>query len=247
MIIHSYENGQRADACINYLRESECAKNVDQIILLPIPTTRDNCTIFNTKIYINDVLDMLEGEVFVSGYGLPDGFTEQARRRGALVVDLAEDESFLLENAELTAMCALGIFLGSTVISPRDLRLGIVGYGRIGKRLTNLFLYLGANVKVFTSRENMRLELCEFGVASVSSAKDADLGRLDILINTAPAVIFDPKMIPHGLRIIDLASGENFPGVPNVERYPSIPAKMFPRSAGRAWGKALERHLLEGR
>ena len=247
MIIHSYENSQRADACIDYLRGSECAKIVDQIILLPIPTTRDNCTIFNTKIYINDVLDMLDGEILVSGYGLPNGFGERARQSGAYVVDLMEDEDFLLENAELTALCALGIFLGSTKISPRDLSVGVVGYGRIGKRLTNLFLYHGANVKVFTSRENMRLELCEWGVASVSSAKDADLGGLDILINTAPAVIFDPQVIPSGLRVIDLASGDNFPGVPKVEKYPSIPAKMFPCSAGRAWGRALERHLLKVR
>lgn len=244
MIIHSYENGQRADACIDYLRGSECAKYVDRIILLPIPTTRDNRTIFNTKIYINDVLDMLGNETLVSGYGLPDDFTECAMQKGTCVVDLLKDEDFLLENAELTALCALGIFLGSTKISPRDLSVGVVGYGRIGKRLTNLFLYLGSRVKVFTSRENTRLELCEWGVASVSSAKDADLGGLDLLINTAPAVIFDPESIPCGLRLMDLASGNNFPGVAGVEKYPSIPAKMFPHSAGRAWGRAIERNLL---
>lgn len=244
MIIQSYENSQRADACIDYLRGTECAKTVERIILLPIPTTRDNFTIFNTKVYINDVLDMLDSDTLVSGYGLSDNFISDARSRGAYVVDLEREEDFLLENAFLTALCALGIFLGSTKSSTRDTRVGVVGYGRIGKQLTNIFLYLGAKVKVFTSRENMRLELCEYGVASASSVKDAHLGDLDILINTAPAVIFDPLSIPTGLRVMDLASGDNFPGLSGVEKYPSIPAKMFPMSAGKAWGRAVERCIL---
>ena len=244
MIIHSYENGQRADSCIEYLRGMECAKNVEHVVLLPIPSTKDNRMVLNTKVYINDVLDMLDGDTLVSGYGLPEGFALDAKERGAEVIDLLLDEDFLVENAELTTLCTLGIFLCSTKSSPRDISVGIVGYGRIGKILTNLFLYLGSRVKVFTSRDDTRLELCECGVASASSVRDARLDGLDVLINTAPAVIFGQGAIPHGLRVMDLASGDNFPGIPTVEKYPSIPAKMFPCSAGRAWGRAIERYLL---
>ena len=57
---------------------------------------------------------------------------------------------------------------------------------------TNLLLYLGARVRVFTSRESTRIDLCGYGVASVASSSDADLSCLDILINTAPAPIFPP-------------------------------------------------------
>ncbi|MBQ7343472.1 MAG: hypothetical protein IJW53_01765 [Clostridia bacterium] len=246
MIIHSYENGLRADACIDYLRGSEYARNRNKIVLLPIPTTKDKCTIFNTKVYIDEVLDEIyEGDV-VSCYGLPENFSRFIEERGAVTVDLSFDEEFLLENAELTALSALGIFLGSTRLSPREVSVGIVGYGRIGKKLTSLFLFLGAKVRVFTSRESTRLELCEWGVASAVSAEGADLSGLDLLINTAPAPIFRRESIPEGLRIMELASGENFDGISGVERYPSVPAKMFPYSAGRAWGRAIERHLREG-
>jgi hypothetical protein len=64
-------------------------------------------------------------------------------------------------------------------------------------------------------------------------------------VNTAPAVIFDTSSgaVPDGLRIIDLASGDNFPGLASVEKYPSVPAKMFPLSAGRAWGRSIERFM----
>jgi hypothetical protein len=121
--------------------------------------------------------------------------------------------------------------------------VGVVGYGRIGKRLTNVLLYLGARVRVYTSRETTRIDLCEYGVASAASSGRADLSGLDILINTAPAVIFGRDTVPTDLSVIDLASGDNFPGR-DVERYPSVPAKMLPFSAGKAWGRAVERFIV---
>lgn len=244
MMIHSYENGKRATACISYLEASEIADDARDIILLPIPSTRDNETILNTNIYINEVLDGVEDGTVISGYGLPGAFIDAAIARGGRVLDLSLDENFLLLNAELTALCALGIFLGNGERAPADVSVGIVGYGRIGRRLTELFLYLGAKVRVFSTRRSARIDLGEYGVASEESSEDADLSGLDILFNTAPAVIFRPERIPRELRIIDLASGDNFPGV-SVEKYPSVPAKMFPLSAGRAWGMAVERFIAD--
>ena len=247
MIIHSYESSPRSDACVRYLRESDVAKCVEKIILLPIPTTKDNRTVSKTNIYINEVLDGISAENVICGYGLPDEFTDNARQMGARVFDLGRDEDFLSYNAQLTALCALGIILGSTAVSIGDMTVGVVGYGRIGKRLTNILLYLGASVRVFTSRESVRLELCEWGVATALSAVGADLSGLDILINTAPARIFEPSAIPKNLRVIELASGDNFQGLDRVEKYPSIPAKMFPASAGIAWGKAVERFIADNK
>lgn len=242
IMIHSYENGKRAESCIEYLKSSQCIDNIGSIILLPIPTTRDNHTILNTKVYISEVLGEINGGTVISGYGVPDSFLTEAEKRGARVLDLSLDEEFLSENADLTALCTLGILLGGGEYAPRDLSVGVVGYGRIGKRLTNMLLYLGARVRVFTSRENTRIDLSEYGVASAMSAVDADLSGLDLLINTAPARIFPPENIPDSVRVIDLASGDNFPGM-EVEKYPSVPAKMFPKSAGKVWGRAVERFI----
>ena len=229
---------------MEYLRGVELCEKWENIILLPIPSSRDKKTVLNTKVVINDLLSAVDNKTFVSGYGLDDEFISGVCALGGGAVDLARDEGFLGENAYLTALATIGIFLNTTTVSPSDASIGIVGYGRIGKRLANLLLYLGASIRVFTSRRDTRLDLCECGVASVISCADADLSGLDLLINTAPAVIFSPEVIPAGLRIIDLASGDNFPGVAGVEKYPSIPAKMFPLSAGRAWGRALESYLV---
>jgi hypothetical protein len=117
---------------------------------------------------------------------------------------------------------------------PKDVSFGIVGYGRIGREITRLLLFLGASVRVFTTRKDVRLLLSEFGVSTSESVCGADLSGIDVLINTAPARIFDNGDDPYlkKMRVIDLASGNNFPSLENAESYPSIPAKMYPESSG---------------
>lgn len=243
MIIHTYEKGGRGRACADYLYEKSREIDLDEIIVLPIPTTRDNKYLKDSEIPLDDIVKMVRRGVFVIGYSLPKEFSERLIERGAYVFDAGLDENFLTMNAELTALCTLGILLTTSERVPSDLKFGIVGYGRIGKKLTEELLFLGADVRVYTSRDNMRLELCEFGVASSMSTKNASFSGIDILINTAPAVIFDASSIPDGLRVIDLASGNNFPFLESYERYPSIPAKMFPISSGRALAAAALSHL----
>ncbi len=246
MIIHSYENSKRADACMKYIRGAEKLKFLESVVLLPIPTTRDNKTILGTKDYICDVFEFAHDTTLVVGYGLPDDVTGEADRLGVPLFDVSRDEEFLSANAELTAVATVGIILNTTELSPSDMSVGIVGYGRIGKRLARLLLYLGAGVRIYTSNPTTRLELCEFGVATSMSTSEADLSGLDILVNTAPAEIFDTSeggSFPTDLRVIDLASGNNFPNLKDVEKYPSVPARMFPRTAGVEWGKAIERFI----
>lgn len=241
MIIHSYENGLRSDACVQYIRGLDCFEGVEELLLLPIPSTRDNKTILGTNIVIDSLISLVDGASLVVGYSLPATFKSTLTGVGCPVHDVGCDEEFLCENAELTAQAALGILLNTAGASVSDLRVGIVGYGRIGKRLARLLLCLGSSVRVYSSDVGKRLDLGEWGITTALSAKDADLSELDVLVNTAPAAIFDTEHFPEGLRVIDLASGDNFPGLSSVEKYPSIPAKMFPRSAGVAWGRSIER------
>lgn len=246
MIIHSYETSKRADACIEYIRNREKAKTLDTLFLLPIPTTRDKKLILGTDVCIYDVLDLADVSSLIVGYGLPSEMMRMAKEKGIAVFDVSDDEEFLCANAELTAIATVGIILNTTELSPSDMKVGIVGYGRIGKRLCRLLLYLGANVRIYTSNSDTLLDLCEFGVATCMSTRDANLRGLDILVNTAPAVIFDTErteIFPPDLRVIDLASGNNFPNLKDVEKYPSIPARMFPRTAGIEWGKSIERFV----
>ncbi len=245
MTIKVYEKSHRAEACAGLLSSSGVLSRFERVIMLPIPSTKDGELVSGCDVSLEDALSASGGGTLVIGYGIPVSLAAAVERAGAAVCDSLYDEEFLCENGELTACAALGILLNSEKRVPRDMKIGIVGYGRIGKRLTRLLLYLGASVTVFTSREGVRLELGECGVATQMSIADADLSGLDLLINTAPARIFDTDTgaFPDSLRVIDLASGLNFPGVETVEKYPSVPARMFPYSAGRIWFESVERFL----
>ena len=57
MIIHSYENTKRSDACIDYIRELKCLEKIERLILLPIPSTRDFKTVLGTNVCIYNLFD----------------------------------------------------------------------------------------------------------------------------------------------------------------------------------------------
>jgi len=242
MTILAFDGSGRTKACVSILASSGLLGGFEQAFVLPIPSV-DGDKIKGTDTGIDELIGRSGVGTLVAGYGLPPEVTAALHERGAVVCDCMGEEQFLLANGYLTADACVGIILTTENRAPKDLKIGVVGYGRIGKRLVEELLYLGAEVKVYTTRRETALELCADGISAEISSKDACLSGLDILINTAPAVIFDT--MPEGLRVIDLASGDNFPGIA-VEKYPSVPAKMFPYSSGRIYGEAVERLALGG-
>ncbi|MBR2344029.1 MAG: hypothetical protein IKA64_07240 [Clostridia bacterium] len=248
MTVTTYENSERGRVCAELLGAAPEAARLREVIILPIPSVAGG-KIRGTDIPISRISDGVgEGDAVV-GYSLPPPFTEGLRERGVLVFDAALDGEFLYENAALTAEAALGIILSSERRAPRDIEFGIAGYGRIGRQLVNMLLFLGARVRVFTTSERRRLELGEAGISAelLPLAEGASLG-VDILINTAPATLFSPESLTRdgGMRIIELASGDNFDEKIKVEKYPALPARVFPESAGRALYRAASRALLGG-
>jgi hypothetical protein len=244
MTVQTYEEGGRAGACREFLLHEARETGLERVLILPIPTTRDKVHLKDSGILLSDIEKQADEQTLVIGYDLPLDFASRLFERGARVYDASLDELFLEKNAELTALATLGILLTGGGCALSDMKIGIVGFGRIGRSLARMLMFHGAEVRIFTSRSSTRLELGGAGVAVSASCKDADLSRVDILINTAPAVIFEYG-VPPGIRVIDLASGDNFPGT-RVEKYPSIPAKMFPISAGRELGQSAMRFLNRG-
>ena len=210
-----------------------------RVVLLPVPTTKDKKFITGTECRLEEILPMSEAGALVVGYALPDWLCGAISERGAEIFDLALDEEFLVENAELTAHGTLGRLLLSEPRGIRGRKVGIVGYGRIGKALARLLLFLRADVTVFSSRPEVVIELCRSGVSAELSSADTEPFGLDILINTAPSPLpFEEKLVKIP-RIIELASGKNLPELPTVERYPSIPEELYPGAAGEAIARRI--------
>lgn len=254
MDINIYGTDARLGFCRNYLMK-ECVKGAGRILLLPIPTSKDGKSLHGCKLSICDFIKTCKPGDLVVGYGLSKEFRGELAEIGAVAVDVSCDETYLTENAELTAIGTVGHILTEERAAPSELSVGVIGYGRIGQRITRILMFLSGRVTVFTSKSELREELCMLGVSGVDSlCADSPevlerLASLDILINTAPARLVSERAREalSSVRVIELASGDNMPEGIAVERMPSVPALMYPASAGAALARSVLRMLGERR
>ena len=241
MEIITFGGGQRIAECERVLlsKSDTCGR----VVLLPIPTTRDNKYITGSSVQIDEVSAMVDRSTLVAGYNLPMKMLNGVSEVGGRALDLATDENFLIKNAELTARGTIGYILTHSKYDLSDMSVGVVGYGRIGIRLVRWLLLFGAELTVYTTRPEIAFELCEMGISASVIGEKSDLSRLNILINTAPARQIDENTLPPELEIIDLASGSIFQPSSRLIKLSSIPEAFYPLSAGRIYADAVLRAI----
>ena len=236
----------RLQAAAKRLAEAS-ADRVLRLVLLPVPTSRDKIHVTGTDTPLTELLSYAECGTLFAGYSIPEPIAGELTLRGAVIYDAALDESFLRENAEITADGAVGWLLTSARSAPRDLSVGIVGYGRIGSALLSRLLFLGASVGVVSGSEKTRLSLCENGIKCSSPEETGAFRGFDILINTAPAKLISEEELSYiadrGTVTVDLASGKFLPEHPSVTKLSSVPDAMYPTTAGRIYAEHIARHL----
>ena len=244
MKIITFGKGERLKRAAEILGKASALSKYSELVILPIPTTKDGVHLTGCDTALEDIAATVGDGAFVLGYGIPKDLVERLEDAGAVVCDALGDEVFLEENATLTAFGTVGIMLTSAKKSPAELNVGIIGYGRIGRQLLRILLFLGASVRVYTRKNSTRLDLSRLGIdASLSS--DGDYGGLDYLINTAPERVLGEGEARAAVacgEVIDLASGDNFPeGLP-ITKLGGIPGLMYPISAGRIYAEAALRY-----
>ena len=246
MEIRTFGGGARLEVCQRELSEALRGDffSFSRLFLLPIPTTRDKKTITGTEIALADAVREARRGDAVVGYSIPENIKFELEECGAEVYDAALDEELLHRNADLTAHGTLGYILTEFKKDITDMRVGVIGYGRIGECLLRYLLFLGAAVTLYTTRESVAMELCSMGVNA--SVAFEGLSELDVLINTAPARLLRDfeirELISHG-RIVDLASGNVFSDVDGAVRLPSVPEKFYPDSAGKIYAEHILKFL----
>lgn len=245
MEIRTLGNGGRIEVCKSLIKERSKDCRYKRILLLPIPTTiTEDKYIKGSDTSVEELLEACEPDCLAVGYCIPPSLSSFMSLRGADILDVGRDEDFLTENAELTAIGALGYILTKYRRAVSDMYIGIIGYGRIGKSLLRLLLFLGARVRVYTTRESVRLVLCEMGVECRLTEDAPEFSSLDILINTAPAVQYSEENFDFekaGFEILELASGKNFAPSDRLVRLPALPAVMYPESSGMLLAKYILR------
>ena len=240
MEIISFGAGGRMEECLRLLRrEWRGTGDISRLIVLPIPTTKDKKLVTGTDITLAEATESVTEDTLVAGYGIPEDVAEGVASRGGSIYDALLDGEFLWENAEMTAVGAIARIICTEGRQLSDMKVGVVGFGRIGKRLVRHLLYLGAQVRVYSGNRDALSSLAPYGVEVREYGEMSDIASLDILINTAPARLLRESDVKGEVRIIDLASGNFLSGIPRVEKMPSVPSEMFPVSSGRAYAKRI--------
>lgn len=240
MEILSFGGGRRMRECVRLL-ESVVGPLSGRLILLPIPTTRDNIYINGTDLTLGSVVPLLTGESTLVGYNIPRDLINNAEEVGAVVYDAGRDERFLMENAIISARGAIGYLLTNFTRDIADMKIGIIGYGRIGRALLRYLICLGSSPILYTRRQEVAVELGSSGVDCRVIGDGCDTGGLDLLINTSPTAGISIDDLDPMTKIIDLASGKPFPTSDRVTKLSSIPDAMYPLTAGRLYAEGILR------
>lgn len=208
-------------------------------LLLDIPSFRTDGKLQDGSDFC-ELLRMLPAHIQIFG-----GNLNTPALKGYPVSDLLKDEIFLAKNALITAECALQI--SSTYINNTfsDSSALILGWGRIGKHLSNMLLKTGCKVTVASRNPRDRGLLETFGFRAVDFQQiPAILSDCNILYNTVPEPTVPPSILDQWKNgvIIDLASS---PGMLYDEAIIArgLPGKYAPESAGRLIAQTVLRLL----
>lgn len=183
--------------------------------------------------------------VYFCGPAKPDAVPE-----GIRVVNLWEDEQLLLENAWLTAEGAVAAAMHGGVKALKDCHCLIIGWGRIGRALTEILVGMNVRVTVASRSQRGRNRAVERGAECISTYEMKKYLRgKDIIFSTPPDRVLDATLLKEmrsDVRIIDLSSapyGVDLEAAKrlglNAWREPGLPGRYCPFSAAQALLRAM--------
>ena len=170
------------------------------------------------------------------------------------VVSLMDDPLFVEENAFITAEGALFCAMKHAPFMLLREKIAVVGFGRIGRVLTEMLVGLHANVTVFSRRESGRLSamargaqgasvdrmlplLSDFRIIFVTSP-DRMIGEKELKYISKSAFVFDLSGAPYGVDIDAAKQAGVF-----ASRESALPGRYAPESAAKAMYHAIERAI----
>lgn len=182
----------------------------------------------------------------------PGGMPDLPERFSA--ESLLEDAAFVNENAILTAEGAVALAMTRTPFALSGSRVMVIGYGRVGRALTEFLVGLRAVTTVVSRREQGRLqamargayaasadkiksELADQRVVFVATAERA-LGADELMYASKRALIFDLSSAPYG---VDADAAREM-GL-TIYREAALPGRYCPESAAKALMRAVSRRI----
>jgi len=197
----------------NYLSMDEALENSD-VIVCPVPFSKEMHKI-NTKyasidIEVEDFFKRLgKGKILLLG-AINNYSKELADKYGIAYTDYYNDEGYQILNTIPTAEGALSIIISETKDTLFGSKVLVLGYGRIGKLLSEYLKALGASVYVEARKDSDLTWIHARGMKPVPlSDLQKYVGEMDVIVNTIPAMMLDCRMLEMVRKeafLLDLAS-----------------------------------------
>ncbi len=237
--------------CYNSLEE---AINTSDVIVLPLPFTRDRLTLntplFDEKVLISDILALLSYKKTVFGGQIPKSFCEELESKNCTYCDYFLLDELAIYNAVPTAEGVVQVLIEELPITIHGMKCAVLGYGRVGRILANTLSSLGADVTVFARKQSAFADIhaCSMKYKHFD-ALTTEFNDFDAMINTVPVKVLSgvqlSKINPECV-LIEVASapfGIDFQSAKErafkVVKAGSLPGKVAPKTAGEIIGRSI--------
>ena len=185
---------------------------------------------------IADVLTALPSNITIVG-----GNLNHPLLANRSTIDLLQNPTYLAENANITAYCAVKVAMRLFPATLRGCRVLILGWGRIGKCLAHLLKQMGAIVCVAARKPADRAILQALDYETTDTLH-IDTVPYRVIFNTIPTMVL-PEC-PGGALKIDLASQPGIGGN-DVIIARGLPGKEAPETSGILIADSIIRLMAE--
>ena len=260
LYLGEYLENQGFKVCYYAFNHTECYKtleeavNASDVIILPIPFTKDRLTLntplFDDVVLITDIVALLSQKKLVLGGQLPSSFCEELDSRGCAYCDYFLLDELAIYNAVPTAEGVVQVLIEELPITIHGMKCAILGYGRVGKIIASTLSCLGAEVTAFARKQS---SLAEAYAASLKCNSFETLATeyndFDVVINTVPVRVLGESELAHlnpDCVLVEVASapfGIDFQVAKErafkVIKAASLPGKVAPKTAGEIIGRSI--------
>lgn len=238
---------------------TELMKRIDCVVLpLPIQSNPDvlNAPLSINSYSVDDIFNLFHiGQTVIAGK-VSHSLFERAGHSGILLFDYLEREEFTVSNSVPCAEGAIQLAMEELAITLHNSNCLVIGYGHIGKLLSNYLAGLGAKVTASARKFGDFAWISAYGYNPVNTLNlSGTLGQYDVIFNTVPSQILNAELlseVKENCLIIDLASkpgGVDFNAAKSlgikVIWALSLPGKTSPVTAGIAMKDTIYNILSE--
>ncbi len=219
------------------------------VLLLPVPTTRDGETLFapniKKKIYLKDIARRTPDDTLILSCNYMFD--------GKNCIDYGKNDAYCLLNAVPTAEGAISLAIEKTPFTLWGSRVLVIGCGRVGRILASRLKALGCRVTVSARKAS------DFALISASgcyAAKTSEIKKhlnCDIIFNTVDVKVIEDEDFAACTAnlIVDLSSKGGF-DIAAAEKYgitatkaPGLPGKTAPQTAGEILARSVHEIITE--